>query len=89
MKGIVILAAGFGLAIGASATAEKAPESDKPLAQSREDPGEIVCERVKVIGSRLISKKVCMTRLQWREQRTDDRVFTEQVQGTVNLRDGS
>jgi len=89
MKGILVLAAGLGLAVSSSATAQNGREANEQKVQSRQDPGEIICERVKVVGSRLISKKVCMTRLQWREQRQDDRVFTEQVQGTLNLRDGT
>jgi hypothetical protein len=52
------------------------------------DPGEVICQRLTVVGSRIDSKRYCMTRLQWQEQRTGDREFTEKVQSTLQLRDG-
>lgn len=90
VKGILMFASGFSLVIAASAGAQNPPRPDKPQAtQSRADPGEVVCERVKALGSRIVSKTVCMTRLQWREQKGDDRVFTEGVQTQLGaLRDG-
>lgn len=45
------------------------------------DPmSEIVCQKQEVVGSRLATRRVCMTRLQWREQRTSDRQDTERAQ---------
>lgn len=43
------------------------------VAETVKDPNEIVCERVPVIGSRLESKRVCMSRAKWEEQRRSDR----------------
>ena len=50
----------------------------------------MICERVPVIGSRLDSKKVCMTRLEWQEKKTLDREFIDRVQFPMGgLRDGT
>ena len=89
MKAILVFAIAAGSWLTAAANAQNAPQPaiEKP-ARTQLDPGEILCERVKEIGSRLIVKQVCMTRLQWQEQKAADRVFTEGVQGTLNLRDG-
>jgi hypothetical protein len=52
------------------------------------DPGEILCQRIVLVGSRLASKTYCMTRMQWQEQKSGDRDYTEKLQGTLQLRDG-
>jgi hypothetical protein len=44
------------------------------------DPGEIVCQKQEVVGSRLATRRVCMTRLQWQEQRAGDREGLEKAQ---------
>ena len=90
MKSTATIICGIGLGIATGALAQSAPQPTPPkAAQPRQDPGQIVCERVKEIGSRLIVKKVCMTRLQWQEQKTADRVFTDGVQTQLGaLRDG-
>ena len=62
--------------------ASKTPE------RTQLDPGEVLCQRIVLVGSRLISKTICMTRLQWQEQKSGDRDFTEKVQSTLQLRDG-
>jgi hypothetical protein len=41
----------------------------QPGAVKGPDPTEVVCEKVEVIGSRLASNRVCMTRAQWAEQK--------------------
>lgn len=91
MKGLLTISGGMGLVIATHALAQNAPQSApaKAAQPPNEDPGEIVCERVKEIGSRLIVKKVCMTRLQWREQKIADRQFLDGVQTQLGaLRDG-
>jgi invasion protein IalB len=40
----------------------------------------VICERVEETGSRLASKRVCMTSQQWAEKRQRDREATERVQ---------
>lgn len=44
------------------------------------DPNEVVCQRQEVIGSRVQSKRVCMTRAQWADLRSQDRQEIERVQ---------
>jgi hypothetical protein len=47
------------------------------------DPNRIICERIQEVGSRLASKRICMTALQWEEQRRRDR---ESLQDAQNRR---
>ena len=63
------------------------PAAKTPV-RTQLDPGEVICQRIVVAGSRVIAKKYCMTRLQWQEQRTGDREFTEKAQIPLQLRDG-
>ena len=44
------------------------------------DPNEVVCEKQQDPGSRIVSKRVCMTRSQWAEQRRLDRQDVEKAQ---------
>ena len=49
--------------------------------------GDIICQRVPVVGSRLTKKKVCMTRSQWADQQIQDRQAIEQNQIKVGSKD--
>jgi hypothetical protein len=55
-------------------------QTPAPRAESAENGSERVCRVQKVLGSRLGSKRVCLTRDQWRQQRQDDRQNVEMVQ---------
>lgn len=44
------------------------------------DPNEIVCEKTEEIGTRLATKRTCMTRAEWAEQKRLTRQTVEQVQ---------
>jgi hypothetical protein len=44
------------------------------------DPNQIVCKKEEVLGSRLQTRKVCMTRAEWAEQRQLDRQNVERSQ---------
>ena len=44
------------------------------------DVNEVVCERQEVVGSRLATRKVCMTRGQWADLKSQDRQDIEKVQ---------
>jgi len=44
------------------------------------DLNQVVCEKQEVIGSRLQTKRVCMTRAQWADLRNQDRQEIEKVQ---------
>ena len=84
ISGIAVM----GLA-GAAAVAQTPQKAaTKPPARSQADPGEVLCQRIVVAGSRINSKTYCMTRLQWQEQKAGDRDFTEKVQLPLQLRDG-
>ena len=63
---VAALAALVGYALAAPAVAQDD-------AAKKNDPNEIVCEKQKVLGSRLAVKRVCMTRAEWAEQRRADR----------------
>jgi hypothetical protein len=44
------------------------------------DPNEILCEKAEEIGTRLVTKRTCMTRAQWAEQKRLSRQVIEQLQ---------
>ena len=52
------------------------------------DPNEVVCEKQEVTGSRLATKKVCMTRSQWAQKRRDDRDAIDKTQINSCLKQG-
>jgi len=49
-------------------------------AQTSGDPTEVICKDVKQLGSRLQTKKVCMTRQDWEIQQKAAKDTTEQWQ---------
>ncbi|MDP5277668.1 hypothetical protein Q9Q95_01925 [Sphingomonas sp. DG1-23] len=61
----------------AGASLAAAQEGAKPKTR---DPNEVICKKEEVLGSRLQSRKVCMTRAQWAEQRALDRQNVERSQ---------
>jgi hypothetical protein len=66
------------IGIGAPALSQPAP-SDK-----KRDPTEIVCERIKLPGSRVEARKVCGTRAEWAELRRREREMANQAQRSAN-----
>lgn len=60
-----------------------APAENKPASKSY-DPGEKVCEKIEIIGTRIASKRVCATRAEWEERRRSDRDTIEEAQRRVN-----
>ena len=56
------------------------PQTPQQSAQPAENPNEVVCEKHEVTGSRIATKRVCMTRAQWAEQKHEDRMEIEKVQ---------
>lgn len=75
-------------ALGFSFAGESAlqPAVAKPAQQGQQiasnivDPNEIICERAEEIGTRLVTKRVCMSRAQWAEQKRLTRQMIEQMQ---------
>ena len=46
----------------------------------KKDPNRIICEKQGVVGSRLATKKVCMTATEWQARRLEDRQAIEKSQ---------
>lgn len=44
------------------------------------DPNEVVCEKVEEIGTRLVTKRTCMTRAQWTEEKRLNRDLIDRLQ---------
>ena len=59
-------------------------ESSRPAAKPR-DPNAKICEKIEVTGSRLGSRKICMTAEQWARQRQDNRDDLERAQKNVGI----
>jgi hypothetical protein len=57
------------------------------LAKAR-DPNQIVCENQEVLGSRLATRRVCMTRAQWAEHERDDRATVNRSQTQLCVASG-
>jgi len=78
LKFFVAIAASFMMAGPVTAqSGAPAPAKAKPLPGS---PDEVVCQKQEIVGSRLATRRVCMTRFQWQEQRAADRQDTERSQ---------
>ncbi|WP_404336599.1 hypothetical protein AB2M62_19755 [Sphingomonas sp. MMS12-HWE2-04] len=69
----VLTASLFSIA-AASASVQEAPK------RKGSDPNEVVCKKEAVLGSRLQTRKVCMTRSEWAGQRQADRENVERSQ---------
>lgn len=80
----VIRATVWGLLFAAAPTMAKtapvSPSSPPGAAGQVANPNQIICERQKVLGSRLASRRVCMTRAQWADLQLQDRQEIERVQ---------
>ena len=74
--------AAAGLFASAPSAAQTPPAAARAAtSQKATDSGnEVVCERQPVTGSRLGSRKVCMTRAQWADLRLQDRQEIEKAQ---------
>ena len=85
-----ILVGAAALTAGASALpsyAQQQPTEQQPITvtgtqppKKAPDPNEVVCEKERDTSSRLIMRKVCMTRGQWSEQRRLDRQDIDRAQ---------
>lgn len=75
----VIVAAGIALYLTSMAAAVEKKSDEK--ADDR-----LICEKQEVVGSRLATRRVCMTAAQWRERRLEQRQALEKIQtpGSTN-----
>ena len=77
------LAAALMAGASASAVAQApaaAPAQATANAKPADNANEMVCQKQEVIGTRLGTKKVCKTRAEWADARTQDRHELERVQ---------
>jgi hypothetical protein len=80
---ITVLTLGIASALMAAdpVVVPSAPQSTASTqGQAQLDPNEVICQKQEVLGSRLGSKRVCLTRLQWAERRSEDRKDLERAQ---------
>ena len=76
--------------LGGVSTVSIAQTAQAPAGQPPKkalDPNEVVCEKQEVLGSRVASKKVCMTRAQWADLKSQDREEIEKVQVRRGMQD--
>ncbi len=83
----LMIAASVAAALASAAGAQTTSlVSSNPAAKKSSDPNRKICERVEKTGSRLGAVTVCMTALQWEEQRRDHRNDVERAQKNVGIK---
>jgi invasion protein IalB len=68
------------LATPASAQAQQQQPAQTSAAPAAPAADPVICEKEEVTGSRLATRKICMTRSQWEDARRQDRMGLEKVQ---------
>ena len=78
--GLAVAIAGLSMSapLAAQTAPAAAPAATAPKADDKSN--EVVCERQAITGSRLGSRRICMTRAQWADLQLQDRQETERVQ---------
>lgn len=71
--------------IAAVPAVAQAPAPSRPLSSKAKDPNKTICEKVEIIGSRISSKRVCMTAAQWDEQKRLNREVLQQAQQNTGI----
>jgi len=61
-------------------TAPAIAGDDARAPTDKRDPNKMICEEEEVLGSRLATKRVCMTRAEWAEQQRTDRALIDRSQ---------
>lgn len=69
------------LLIAAEPLTAAASQADLPPA--KQDEGEMICKRFTELGSRLTNKKVCKTRKEWEESRSQNSEVIRQQRGAA------
>jgi len=75
-----LIAASMAVAPASLAAQTPAPPAQNKVAKPAHDPNEMICEKQKDPGSRLIAAKVCHTRAEWADLRNQDRQELDRVQ---------
>jgi len=81
MRVAIGIVAALALIPAAALAEEKKPEA--------KDPNRIICEKQGVVGSRLATRRVCMTAAEWDIRRREDREAVEKAQVNRRGPDGS
>ena len=71
---VLLVTAALGMASAATAEEKK---------RDAKDPNRIVCEKQEILGSRLQSKRVCLTAAEWARKRLEDRQTIDRAQGAA------
>lgn len=87
MGRVTIALAVLGLLAVPAMAEEKAPDASKAQ-QAKDDPNRIICEKQEVLGTRLGTKKVCMTAGEWKARRLDDRQTIDKQQTGIRSKSG-
>ena len=82
MRFLIASIAATSAALGTSpAAAQSQPQQPSQAAAPAAAPADpVICEKEEVTGSRLATRKVCMTRSQWEDARRQDRMNLEKTQ---------
>jgi invasion protein IalB len=64
----------------AFAQAQQPQQQQQQSGKTAPDPNQVICEKQEELGSRIATKRVCMTRSQWAEQRRLDRQDVDKAQ---------
>ena len=73
----VSLIRGLLVTIAIGAIPAMAAAEDKP---AQKDPNRVICEKQGIVGTRLATKRVCMTAAEWEIRRREDREALEKAQ---------
>lgn len=82
LKLLVITGLLLGVAPVAAQTQPPAPAisfDDQPAAATKDDSNRLICRSEEKIGSRLASKRVCMTAAQWKDREQQTRRDLDQL----------
>jgi hypothetical protein len=79
LKYAFLSAVAVSVAVSATAQTNVQPQPVQ-AATAPSDVNKLICKKEEEIGSRLATKKVCLTLQQWQERAAQDREQTEHVQ---------
>lgn len=79
---MTILTASF-LLLATAAPVSTAAATTGDLAPAKQDEGAMICKRYNELGSRLTAKKVCKTKKEWEEARSQNAEVVRQQRGAI------
>ena len=82
IRACAVAAAVAGLLASAPSAAQTAPAGAAAATSQKaaDNANEVVCEKQEITGSRIGSRRICMTRAKWAERRLQDRQEIEKAQ---------